>query len=158
TLILVVFVVNSVGAWWSPEEEERCQPGKVPQETIPMLPGRWGRTIFLPAAERRELRLPSPKRRAMRRWCLGGSPSRSLVDTDGELVYFNNPMWPANECELLNVGEAHSLKVEKILYQGKSEFQEILVFEVCKKFFPDLSVGFEDPRVRLHIDDGELKI
>ncbi|XP_065021028.1 spermine synthase-like [Musa acuminata AAA Group] len=147
--------------------------------------------------------------------------SKPLSDTDGELVYFNNPMWP---------GEAHSLKVEKILYQGKSEFQEILVFEssiygnvlaldgivqlterdecayqemiahlplcsipspktvlvlgggdggvlreiarhssvehidiceidkmvidVCKKFFPDLSVGFEDPRVHLHIDDA----
>ena len=27
-------------------------------------------------------------------------------------------------------GEAHSLKVENILFQGKSEFQEILVFEV----------------------------
>ncbi|THU70470.1 hypothetical protein C4D60_Mb08t25350 [Musa balbisiana] len=141
--------------------------------------------------------------------------SKPLSDTDGELVYFNNPMWP---------GEAHSLKVEKILYQGKSEFQEILssmygkvlaldgivqlterdecayqemiahlplcsipspktvlvlgggdggvlreiarhssvehidICEidkmVCKKFFPDLSVGFEDPRVRLHIEDA----
>ncbi|RWW21776.1 hypothetical protein GW17_00014055, partial [Ensete ventricosum] len=124
TLILVVFVVNSVGAWWSPEEEERCQPGKVPQETIPMLPGRWGRTIFLPAAERRELRLPSPKRRAMRRWCLGGSPSRSLVG-----ILTANWCTSTTPCGL-----------------------------VCKKFFPDLSVGFEDPRVRLHIDDGELKI
>jgi hypothetical protein len=27
-------------------------------------------------------------------------------------------------------GEAHSLKVEKILYQGKSPYQEVLVFEV----------------------------
>ncbi|KAF5947552.1 hypothetical protein HYC85_013509 [Camellia sinensis] len=35
-------------------------------------------------------------------------------------VYFNNPMWP---------GEAHSMKVEKILYKDKSEYQEILVFE-----------------------------
>ncbi|OVA01952.1 Spermidine/spermine synthases family [Macleaya cordata] len=136
-------------------------------------------------------------------------------------VYYNNPMWP---------GEAHSLKVERILFKEKSEYQEILVFEslkygkvlvldgivqltekdecayqemiahlplcsipspknvlvigggdggvlreisrhksvevidiceidklvidVCKKFFPDLSVGFEDPRVRLHIGDG----
>ncbi|KAG6488074.1 spermine synthase-like isoform X2 [Zingiber officinale] len=142
-------------------------------------------------------------------------------DKGSKFMYFNNPMWP---------GEAHSLKVEKILYQGKSEFQEILVFEsslygrvlvldgivqltdrdecayqemiahlplcsipspktvlvigggdggvlreiarhssvehidiceidklvidVCKQFFPDLSVGFEDPRVRLHVDDA----
>ncbi|KAJ8753005.1 hypothetical protein K2173_008740 [Erythroxylum novogranatense] len=35
-------------------------------------------------------------------------------------VYFNNPMWP---------GEAHSLDVKEIIYKGKSEYQEILVFE-----------------------------
>ncbi|XP_039116379.1 spermidine synthase 2-like [Dioscorea cayenensis subsp. rotundata] len=140
---------------------------------------------------------------------------------EGKPLYYNNPMWP---------GEAHSLKVEKILFQGKSDYQEILVFEstvygkvlvldgiiqlteadecayqemiahlplcsipspktvlvigggdggvvreisrhssvetidiceidklvidVCKQFFPDLSVGFEDPRVRLHVDDA----
>ncbi|KAM1232313.1 hypothetical protein ACFX13_042881 [Malus domestica] len=127
-------------------------------------------------------------------------------------------------------GEARSLKVENILYRGKSEFQEILVFEssiygkvlvldglvqlsekdecayqemiahlplcsipspktvlvvgdgdggvlrevsrhpsvehidiceidkmvidVSKKFFPRLAVGFEDPRVHLHIADA----
>ncbi|TQD68532.1 hypothetical protein C1H46_021807 [Malus baccata] len=86
-------------------------------------------------------------------------------------------------------GEARSLKVENILYRGKSEFQEILVFEVLvvgggdggvlrevsrhpsvehidiceidkmvidvsKKFFPRLAVGFEDPRVHLHIADA----
>ncbi|CAL9085633.1 unnamed protein product [Musa textilis] len=148
--------------------------------------------------------------------------SNSLLSgKDGKFMYFNNPMWP---------GEAHSLKVENILYQGKSEFQEILVFQssmygkvlvldgivqlterdecayqemiahlplcsipspktvlvigggdggvlreiarhssvehidiceidkmvidVCKQFFPDLSVGFDDPRVRLHVADG----
>lgn len=136
-------------------------------------------------------------------------------------VYFNNPMWP---------GEAHSLKVEKILYEGKSEYQEVLVFQssaygkvlvldgivqltekdecayqemithlplcsipspkkvlvvgggdggvlrevsrhssvelidiceidqlvidVSKKFFPELAVGFEDPRVHLHVGDA----
>jgi len=38
-----------------------------------------------------------------------------------KVQYYNNPMWP---------GEAHSLKVEKILYQGKSPYQEVLVFEV----------------------------
>lgn len=151
----------------------------------------------------------------------GWFSNSSLSDKVGKFMYFNNPMWP---------GEAHSLKVEKILYQGKSEFQEILVFQssmygkvlvldgivqlterdecayqemiahlplcsipspktvlvigggdggvlreiarhssvehidiceidkmvidVCKQFFPDLSVGFDDPRVRLHVADG----
>ncbi|XP_008776841.2 spermine synthase-like [Phoenix dactylifera] len=149
------------------------------------------------------------------------SKSRSSSGEAGNFSYYNNPMWP---------GEAHSLKVEQVLYQGKSEYQEILVFEssvygkvlvldgivqltdkdecayqemiahlplcsipspktvlvigggdggvlreisrhssveridiceidqlvidVCKKFFPDLSVGFEDPRVQLHIGDA----
>ncbi|KAJ1690918.1 hypothetical protein LUZ63_015073 [Rhynchospora breviuscula] len=139
----------------------------------------------------------------------------------GKVQYYNNPMWP---------GEAHSLKVEKVLYQGKSPYQEVLVFEsatygkvlvldgivqltdkdecayqemiahlplcsipspktvlvigggdggvlreiarhksvevieiceidklvidVCKEFFPDLSIGFDDPRVRLHVGDA----
>ncbi|CAM8922180.1 unnamed protein product [Rhodiola kirilowii] len=31
-----------------------------------------------------------------------------------------SPMWP---------GEAHSLKVEKILFQGKSDYQNVLVFQ-----------------------------
>ncbi|XP_061371394.1 spermidine synthase 2 [Gastrolobium bilobum] len=132
-----------------------------------------------------------------------------------------SPMWP---------GEAHSLKVEEILFQGKSEYQNILVFQsstygkvlildgviqlterdecayqemithlplcsipnpkkvlvigggdggvlrevsrhssvekidiceidkmvvdVSKQFFPDVAVGFEDPRVTLQIGDG----
>ncbi|KAJ6898897.1 potassium transporter 12 family protein [Populus alba x Populus x berolinensis] len=132
-----------------------------------------------------------------------------------------SPMWP---------GEAHSLKVEKILFQGKSDYQNVMVFQsstygkvlvldgviqlterdecayqemithlplcsianpkkvlvigggdggvlrevarhssvvqidiceidkmvvdVSKKFFPDVSVGYEDPRVTLHIGDG----
>nr|XP_029119089.1 spermine synthase isoform X5 [Elaeis guineensis] len=147
--------------------------------------------------------------------------SRSCSDKAGKVLYYNNPMWP---------GEVHSLQVEKILYQGRSEYQEILVFEsktygkvlvldgivqltdkdecayqemiahlplcsipspkhvlvigggdggvlrevsrhssvevidiceidklvidVCKEFFPHLSVGFEDPRVRLHVGDA----
>lgn len=29
-----------------------------------------------------------------------------------------------------NAGEAHSLKVEKILFQGKSDFQNVMVFQV----------------------------
>ncbi|XP_061359500.1 spermidine synthase 1 [Gastrolobium bilobum] len=132
-----------------------------------------------------------------------------------------SPMWP---------GEAHSLKVEKILFQGKSEYQNVMVFQsstygkvlvldgviqlterdecayqemithlplcsipnpkkvlvigggdggvlrevsrhssvekidiceidnmvvdVSKQFFPDIAVGFTDPRVWLHIGDG----
>ncbi|CAL4888773.1 unnamed protein product [Urochloa decumbens] len=146
---------------------------------------------------------------------------RSHCGKASKVQYYNNPMWP---------GEAHSLKVEKILYQGKSPYQEVLVFEsstygkvlvldgivqltdkdecayqemithlplcsipspkkvlvigggdggvlreisrhssvesidiceidqlvidVCKDFFPHLSVGFEDPRVRLHVGDA----
>ncbi|XP_050221754.1 spermine synthase isoform X1 [Mercurialis annua] len=149
------------------------------------------------------------------------SESQSRSGKACKRVYFNNPMWP---------GEAHSLEVKKILYQGKSEYQEILVFEssaygkvlvldgivqltekdecayqemiahlplcsipspksvlvvgggdggvlreisrhssvdlidiceidkmvidVCKEFFPQLYVGFEDPRVRLHVGDA----
>ncbi|KAE9614417.1 Spermidine synthase 2 [Lupinus albus] len=132
-----------------------------------------------------------------------------------------SPMWP---------GEAHSLKVEKILFQGKSDYQNVMVFQsstygkvlildgviqlterdecayqemithlplcsipnpkkvlvigggdggvlrevarhssvekidiceidnmvvdVSKQFFPDVAIGFEDPRVNLHIGDG----
>lgn len=132
-----------------------------------------------------------------------------------------SPMWP---------GEAHSLKVEKILFQGKSDYQKVMVFqsstygkvlvldgviqlterdecayqemichlplcsipnpkkvlvigggdggvlreiarhssveqidiceidgmvvEVSKQYFPDVAVGYEDPRVNLHIGDG----
>ncbi|KAL5552917.1 hypothetical protein UlMin_040318 [Ulmus minor] len=132
-----------------------------------------------------------------------------------------SPMWP---------GEAHSLKVEKILFQGKSDYQDVMVFQsssygkvlvldgviqlterdecayqemishlplcsipdpkkvlvigggdggvlrevarhssveqidiceidkmvvdVSKDFFPAVAVGYEDPRVRLHIGDG----
>ncbi|KAK2990849.1 hypothetical protein RJ640_016167 [Escallonia rubra] len=132
-----------------------------------------------------------------------------------------SPMWP---------GEAHSLKVEKILFQGKSDYQDVMVFQsstygkvlvldgviqlterdecayqemithlplcsipnpkkvlvigggdggvlrevarhssveqidiceidkmvvdVSKQFFPDVAIGYEDPRVTLHIGDG----
>ncbi|VFQ93161.1 unnamed protein product [Cuscuta campestris] len=132
-----------------------------------------------------------------------------------------SPMWP---------GEAHSLKVESVLFKGKSDFQDVLVFQsstygkvlvldgviqlterdecayqemiahlplcsiqnpkkvlvigggdggvlrevsrhssveqidiceidkmvvdVSKQFFPDVAVGYEDPRVNLHIGDG----
>jgi spermidine synthase len=132
-----------------------------------------------------------------------------------------SPMWP---------GEAHSLKVEEILFEGKSDYQNVMVFrsstygkvlvldgviqlterdecayqemithlplcsipnpkkvlvigggdggvlrevsrhssveqidiceidkmvvDVSKQFFPDVAVGYEDPRVTLHIGDG----
>ncbi|KAF5746606.1 Spermidine synthase 1 [Tripterygium wilfordii] len=132
-----------------------------------------------------------------------------------------SPMWP---------GEAHSLKVEKILFRGKSDYQDVMVFQsstygkvlvldgviqlterdecayqemithlplcsipspkkvlvigggdggvlrevsrhvsvehidiceidkmvvdVSKEFFPQIAVGYEDPRVTLHIGDG----
>ncbi|KAB2016761.1 hypothetical protein ES319_D08G116300v1 [Gossypium barbadense] len=48
------------------------------------------------------------------------SESQSSSDKAGKMVYFNNPMWP---------GEAHSLKVESILYKASSDYQEVLVFE-----------------------------
>ncbi|XP_045816058.1 spermine synthase-like isoform X1 [Trifolium pratense] len=149
------------------------------------------------------------------------SASQTRSGKSGEVVYFNNPMWP---------GEAHSIKVEKILYKEKSEYQEVLVFEsltygkvlvldgivqltekdecayqemiahlplcsipspktvlvvgggdggvlreisrhssvehidiceidkmvidVSRKFFPELAVGFDDPRVHLHVGDA----
>ncbi|CAN0892903.1 Spermidine synthase 1 [Linum grandiflorum] len=132
-----------------------------------------------------------------------------------------SPMWP---------GEAHSLKVEKMLFQGKSDYQNVMVFQsatygkvlvldgviqltekdecayqemithlplssisnpkkvlvigggdggvlrevgrhssveqidiceidkmvvdVSKQFFPEVAIGYEDPRVNLHIGDG----
>ncbi|KAG5046268.1 hypothetical protein AAZX31_06G175800 [Glycine max] len=135
----------------------------------------------------------------------------------------NSPLWP---------GQAHFLKVEKICFQGKSEYQNMLVFQsstygkvfvldgalqltekdecayqemmthlplcsipspkkvlligggdggilreisrhssveqidiceidtmlidVYKEFFPDVAVGYKDPRVKLHIIDGTL--
>ncbi|XP_015070746.1 spermine synthase [Solanum pennellii] len=149
------------------------------------------------------------------------SQTPTSFDGKEKVLYFNNPMWP---------GEAHSLKVEKVLFKGKSEFQEVLVFEsasygkvlvldgivqltekdecayqemiahlplcsikspkkvlvvgggdggvlreisrhssvelidiceidkmvidVSKKYFPDLAIGFEDPRVNLHVGDA----
>jgi len=32
------------------------------------------------------------------------------------------------------VGEAHSLKVEKVLFQGKSDYQNVMVFQVILIF------------------------
>lgn len=132
-----------------------------------------------------------------------------------------SPMWP---------GEAHSLKVEKVLFQGKSKYQDVMVFQsltygkvlvldgviqlterdecayqemithlplcsvpnpkkvlvigggdggvlrevsrhmsveqidiceidgmvidVSKQYFPEIAVGFDDPRVRVNVGDG----
>lgn len=149
------------------------------------------------------------------------SASQTCSEKSEEVLYFNNPMWP---------GEAHSIKVEKKLFQEKSLYQEVLVFEsltygkvlvldgivqltekdecayqemiahlplcsipspknvlvvgggdggvlrevsrhssvehidiceidkmvidVSRKFFPELAVGFDDPRVHLHVGDA----
>ncbi|RWW61968.1 hypothetical protein BHE74_00030941 [Ensete ventricosum] len=136
--------------------------------------------------------------------------------TDGELVYFNNPMWPDRSFSSSTSSQAvqfelfvDDLEKHEIFACAVFHYQNALCFShqkfvssllqvlvlgggdggvlreiarhssvehidiceidkmvidvlsytlVCKKFFPDLSVGFEDPRVRLHIDDGELKI
>ncbi|PKA46606.1 Spermidine synthase 1 [Apostasia shenzhenica] len=160
----------------------------------------------------------------------GGENSGSDAAVDGVSAiipgWFSemSPMWP---------GEAHSLKVEKILYQGYSEYQDVMVFqsatygkvlvldgviqvterdecayqemithlplcsiqnpkkvlvigggdggvlrevsryssveqidiceidkmvvEVSKQFFPNLAIGFEDPRVNLLIGVAFLK-
>ncbi|OMO59806.1 Spermidine/spermine synthases family [Corchorus olitorius] len=96
------------------------------------------------------------------------------------------PIWP---------GEAHFLKVEKVLFEGKSKYQSMMVFQssgygkvfvldgalqltekdecsyqemmthlplcsiphpnkVYKEFFPDIAIGYDDPRVTLHVCDG----
>lgn len=47
-----------------------------------------------------------------------------------ELFYLFEPVKNITDVLFLYTGEAHSLKVENILYQGKSPYQEILVFEV----------------------------
>ncbi|KAG7020072.1 Spermidine synthase 1, partial [Cucurbita argyrosperma subsp. argyrosperma] len=145
-----------------------------------------------------------------------GTPPSSQPDSISSVIpgWFSeiSPMWP---------GEAHSLKVEKILFRGNSDYQDVMVFQVLvldgviqlterdecayqemiahlplcsisnptkvlvigggdggvlrevsrhssvkqidiceidkmvsKQFFPDVAVGFEDPRVTLHIGDG----
>ncbi|KAF8016647.1 hypothetical protein BT93_H1998 [Corymbia citriodora subsp. variegata] len=51
-------------------------------------------------------------------------------------------------------GELHFYEVEKVLFHGKSKYQELLVFQVYKQFFLDIAVGYEDPRVNVYISDG----
>ncbi|KAK7291644.1 hypothetical protein RIF29_06952 [Crotalaria pallida] len=146
------------------------------------------------------------------------------IPKDASLAF---PGWYADESW---PGEAHLYKIENVIFQGKSEFQELLVFEssshgkvaildgyiqltendefayqemlthlalcsipnpkkvllvgggdggilreisrhssvdhidicemdkmvidVYKKFFPDIAVGYQDPRVHVHITDG----
>ncbi|PKA66679.1 Spermine synthase [Apostasia shenzhenica] len=48
------------------------------------------------------------------------SGHRCCSDKMNKPLYYNNPMWP---------GEAHSMKVDEILYQGKSDYQDILIFK-----------------------------
>ena len=33
-------------------------------------------------------------------------------------------------------------------------FESIFQFQVSKQFFPDVAIGYEDPRVTLHVGDG----
>ncbi|CAA2934834.1 Spermidine synthase [Olea europaea subsp. europaea] len=155
----------------------------------------------------------------------GGGAAADLPDSISSVIpgWFSeiSPLWP---------GEAHSLKIEKLLFQGKSDYQNVLVFQsstygkvlvldgviqlterdecayqemithlplcsilkpkkvlvigggdggvlrevarhssvekidiceidkmvvdVSKQFFPSVALGFQDPRVTLHIGDG----
>lgn len=31
-----------------------------------------------------------------------------------------------------------------------------IIFQVYKKYFPGIAIGYEDPRVTLHVKDGKL--
>lgn len=48
------------------------------------------------------------------------SERQLLSDSTAKEVFFNNPMWP---------GEAHSLKVDEVLFKERSLYQEVLVFQ-----------------------------
>ncbi|KAI4336120.1 hypothetical protein L6164_014689 [Bauhinia variegata] len=100
------------------------------------------------------------------------------------------PGWFSEDCPIWP-GQAHFLRVEKILFQGKSKYQSMMVFQVMligggdggilreisrhssveqidiceidtmlidvyKEFFPDVAIGYEDCRVKLHVTDGTL--
>ncbi|XP_062169813.1 spermidine synthase 1-like isoform X2 [Alnus glutinosa] len=106
----------------------------------------------------------------------------------GDLKHPTIPGWFSEDCPIWP-GQAHFLKVEKILFQGSSKYQSMMVFQVLligggdggilreisrhssieqidiceidmmlvdvyKKFFPDIAVGYQDPRVTLHVRDG----
>lgn len=53
-----------------------------------------------------------------------------------------------NETHLLELfaGEAHSLKVDKILFRGKSDFQDVMVFQVSDD---DLYVFIYSPSTKI---------
>ncbi|XP_074317901.1 spermidine synthase 1-like [Silene latifolia] len=153
-----------------------------------------------------------------------------LIKSDQCILLKSPPGWYADYSALWP-GEAHHYKIDKILFQGKSEYQDFLIFEtsstygkivvlngslqlsekdecayqemmthlplcsiphpekllvigggdggilreasrhpslvqidICEldkmlidiyeKFFPDIAVGYKDPRVRLHLGDG----
>ncbi|KAK8942224.1 Spermine synthase [Platanthera guangdongensis] len=59
------------------------------------------------------------------------SGHRCRSDKNDKPLYYNNPMWPGKLLlkPATYAGEAHSLMVEEILYEGKSNYQEILVFK-----------------------------
>jgi spermidine synthase len=48
------------------------------------------------------------------------------------------------------------LEIQRLVWILFSDLS--LTLQVCKEFFPNLSMGFKDPRVRLHVGDGMLKI
>ncbi|XP_040990839.1 spermidine synthase 1-like isoform X2 [Juglans microcarpa x Juglans regia] len=151
------------------------------------------------------------------------SDSTDSADHDHDLKHPRIPGWFAEHCPIWP-GQAHFLKVEKILFQGSSKYQRMMVFQVfvldgalqltekdecsyqemmthlplcsipnpnkvlligggdggilreisrhssvkqidiCeidsmlvdvyKRFFPDIAVGYDDPRVSLHVTDG----
>ncbi|XP_024024505.1 spermidine synthase 1 [Morus notabilis] len=164
---------------------------------------------------------------------LNGKQANDDHDHDLTITHVPNISgWFAEDCPILWPGQAHFLKIEKILYEGKSEYQSMMVFQsstygkvfvldgalqltekdecayqemmthlplcsipnpkkvlligggdggilrevsrhssveqidiceidtmlidVYKEFFPDVAVGYEDPRVALHVKDGTL--
>ncbi|KAL5727044.1 spermidine synthase [Ranunculus cassubicifolius] len=61
--------------------------------------------------------------------------------------------------KVLVVGGGDGGVLREIARHGSVESIDIceidkMVIDVSKKFFPDLSIGFEDPRVRLHVGDA----
>jgi spermidine synthase len=47
-------------------------------------------------------------------------------------------------------GEAHSLKVEKVLFQGKSDYQNVMVFQV--KIFYCTNAAFSSSSLKLEYE------
>jgi len=55
-------------------------------------------------------------------------------------IYCGNTHELKNGCNF--AGEAHSLKVEKILFQGKSEYQNVMVFQVHEVTISPISCSY----------------